>query len=248
MALHTFKTLHEQQKPFLLGNAWDAHSAKLIEEAGFQAIGTSSHGIAFALGYADGEEIPVYELQFMIERIVKSVSIPVSVDFEAGYSDDPATVAEYVQKLSDMGVVGINLEDGIVTDGKRELGSMELLCDKIKAIKESCDIFINARTDAYTTKQPEVLKVALERTEAYKEAGADGIFVPLMETAADIKEFTEAIDLPLNLFLTGNLPTYEELSKLGVKRISHGAKLYDWMMAKTSEAMKALLDTKKLPK
>src|SRR5690554_8202756 len=122
MSLNTFKNLHTNEKPFMLGNVWDAHSAQVAGKAGFAALGTSSHAIANLLGYEDGENISVDEHFFIIERVVKASGVPVSVDFEAGYSDDPATVAAYVKKLAGMGVVGINLEDGAVKSGKRELG------------------------------------------------------------------------------------------------------------------------------
>src|SRR5690606_17938520 len=101
MSYTTFKELHEKKQLLILGNVWDAQSAKLAEEVGFKALGSSSHAIANLLGYEDGEEISVDEILFMVERIVKAVDIPVSVDFEAGYSDDPDTVAKHVQQLAD---------------------------------------------------------------------------------------------------------------------------------------------------
>ena len=234
--MKNFKELHHNDEPLLLGNVWDAHTAKIAEKAGYKALGSSSHAIAFSMGYGDGEEISFEELFFVVERIVKAVKIPVSVDFEAGYSDDPKQVAAYVKKLADIGVVGINLEDGIVKDGKRILGSSELLAQKIKAIKEVTDIFINSRTDTYTTKHENALEEAISRAKIYEEAGADGIFVPLIETENDLKKFISEVSLPLNVFTTPKLPDYEKLSDLGVKRISHGAKQYD-LLTKKSEAI-----------
>jgi len=231
----------------LLGNVWDAHSASLAEQAGFAALGSSSHAIANLLGYEDGENIHFDELFFIIQRIVKTVSIPVSVDFEAGYSADPEEVANYAKQLADAGIVGINIEDGIVKDGKRILGSEADLSAKIKAIKKHTDLFINARTDTYTTKQNNALAASIDRASAYQEAGADGIFVPLIEKPDEIKSFTREVTLPLNVFLTPNLPTYDQLTDLGVKRISHGAKLYEWLTNQVAEAFQSYKKDKVLP-
>jgi 2-methylisocitrate lyase-like PEP mutase family enzyme len=231
----TFKKLHQQAAPLLIANVWNAHTAALAEKAGFQAVATSSHAIANALGHEDGEEMSVQELLFIVKRIKSAVRIPVSVDFEAGYSNDPMEVAEAVKQLADLGVSGINLEDGIVQDGKRLLGDADLLVEKIKVIKSSIDIFINARTDTFTTQHPHALEEAIRRAQLYQTAGADGIFVPLIEKEEDIKSFVEQVNLPLNVFTTSNLPRYEQLAALGVKRISHGAKQYEQLMKKSEE-------------
>lgn len=248
MSVATFRKLHESNSPLLLGNVWDAHSARLAEQSGFSALGSSSHAIANLLGYEDGENISFDELFFVVQRIVKAVSIPVSVDFEAGYSADPEKVASYAKKLSEIGVVGINIEDGIVKDGKRVLGAEEDLVAKIKAIKKHTDIFINARTDTYTTKQDDALKASISRASVYQEAGADGIFVPLIEEKKDIEMFTREVALPLNIFFTPNLPAFDELANLGVKRVSHGAKIYEWLMKRAEGALKSYKRDKVLPK
>ncbi len=242
--IQQFKALHHQSQPLLLGNVWDAHTAKLAEKAGFKALGSSSHAIALSMGYADGENISVDELLFMIKRIIEVSDIPVSVDFEAGYSDDPKEVAGYVKKLTDMGVVGINLEDGKVVNGKRILGDFEILTEKIKAIKSETDIFINARADTYTTKHENALEESIKRANAYKEAGADGIFVPLIETEEDLKAFVAKVSIPLNVFTTPNLPGYEKLAEIGVKRISHGAKQYDHLVKISEKIFTDFQETK----
>ena len=248
MSVATFSKLHETDSPLLLGNVWDAHSARLAEQAGFSALGSSSHAIANLLGYEDGENISFDELFFVVERIVKAVAIPVSVDFEAGYSADPEEVAGYAKRLADSGVVGINIEDGIVKEGKRVLGPEQDLVAKIKAIKKQTGLFINARTDTYTTKQSDALQVSIKRALVYQEAGADGIFVPLIEKAEDIKLFTSEVTLPLNVFLTPDLPAYDKLANLGVKRVSHGAKLYEWLMGRVEGAFQSYKRDKVLPK
>lgn len=248
MSVAIFRKLHETDSPLLLGNVWDAHSARLAEQAGFVALGSSSHAIANLLGYEDGENISFDELFFIVQRIVKAVTIPVSVDFEAGYSADPGEVASYAKRLADIGVVGINIEDGIVKDGKRILGAEEDLVAKIKAIKKHTELFINARTDTYTTKQNDALQASIARALVYQEAGADGIFVPLIEQVEDIKSFTSEVALPLNVFLTPDLPAYGQLANLGVKRLSHGAKLYEWLTKRVEGAFQSYKQDKVLPK
>lgn len=240
----SFSELHQHKDPLLIANVWDAHSAQLAQAAGFKALGTSSHAIAFSLGYKDGEQIPVKELLFVIERIVAVSKIPVSVDFEAGYSDDPAVVAKHALKLQKLGVKGINLEDGKVVNGKRKLEKEKLLIKKIKAIKEVTKLFINARTDTYTTKHENALEESIRRARLYEKAGADGIFVPLLEEPLEIAAFVDEIKLPLNVFTTANLPSYQALKELGVKRISHGAKQYDLLMKKSEKIFNQFIETK----
>lgn len=236
--------LHQQKDPLLIANVWDAHSAQLAQAAGFKALGTSSHAIAFSLGYKDGEQIPVKELFFVIERIVAVSKIPVSVDFEAGYSEDPSIVAKYALKLQKIGVKGINLEDGTVVDGKRKLQKEKVLIKKIKAIKAATNLFINARTDTYTTIHENAFEESIRRAKLYQKAGADGIFVPLLEEPLEIAAFVDEIKLPLNVFTTPNLPSYQALKELGVKRISHGAKQYDLLMKKSDKLFNQFIETK----
>ena len=240
-----FKSLHKNTQPLLLANVWDAHSAKIAEKVGYKALGSSSHAIANAMGYEDGEQITFEELLFVLKSIVKAVKIPLSVDFEAGYSKDPKEVAKMVKKLEEIGVVGINLEDGIVKKGKRTLENPKILADKIKAIKNTSTIFVNARVDTYTTKHKNPLEESIKRAKIYEDAGADGIFVPLIENSKDLKTFTQKIKLPLNVFTTDNLLTYGRLGKLGVKRISHGAKQYELLMKTSEKIFKEFLKTKK---
>lgn len=244
MCIATFTAYHMQKEPLLLANVWNAHTASLAEKVGYDAVGTSSHAMAFALGYKDGEEMSFEQLLREVERIVAVVDLNVSVDFEAGYSDNPEQVAQKVKMLADLGVVGINIEDGKVDNGKRTLGSEQLLADKIHAINSQCEIFINARTDTYTTQHPDALNESIRRAKLYQQAGADGIFVPLIETENDIKTFVEAVTLPLNVFTTERLPSYERLIELGVKRISHGGKQYDKLMKESERLFSDYFKTK----
>lgn len=249
MSYTKFKKLHQQDEILILGNVWDAQSAKIAADTGFQALGSSSHAIANLLGYEDGEQISVDEILFMVERIVKATKLPVSVDFEAGYSDDPEIVAQHVKRLVDAGVVGINLEDGKVVKGARKLSKPDVLINKIQAIKSlTKNVFINARADTYTTKHENALTESISRIQAYEKAGADGIFIPLAEKKKDITDIVNSTKLPLNLFLTGKLPKLEELQTIGVKRISHGAKIYEWLVQQNTKAFESYLKSPKLPK
>ncbi len=251
MSLDKFKSLHNQNQPLLIANTWDAISSKAAEKAGFQVIGTSSHAIANILGYEDGENIPFEEMFFMIEKIAKSTSLLVSADFESGYSDDPQQVAKNVEKLVDAGILGINLEDGLTNGKDRSLGDISVLTDKIKAIKSHLqskgkDIYINARIDTYTTKHADAINETLKRIKAYETAGADGFFVPLINTDEDIKAVLETTQLPLNVFMKDGLKTYEEFATLGVHRISYGKGIHAKINAATNKAFDDLMNTKSL--
>lgn len=251
MSLEKFKSLHNQNQPLLIANTWDAISSKAAEKAGFQVIGTSSHAIANILGYEDGENIPFEEMFFMVEKIAKSTSLLVSADFESGYSDDPQQVAKNVEKLVDAGILGINLEDGLTNGKDRSLGDISVLTDKIKAIKSHLqskgkDIYINARIDTYTTKHPDAINETLNRIKAYEAAGADGFFVPLINTDEDIKAVLETTKLPLNVFMKDGLKTYEEFAALGVHRVSYGNGIHAKITEATNKAFDDLMKTKSL--
>ena len=142
-----FRDLHAQPGvPLILANVWDAAGARIVESLGAKAIATTSAGVAWSKGYADGNVMPPAHQASLAREIVDAVSIPVSVDFEAGYSDDPAAVAENLRPLIDIGIAGINLEDG--------MKDPEIIARKIEAIKEMTfsegeDVFFNARTGVF---------------------------------------------------------------------------------------------------
>ncbi|WP_235802726.1 isocitrate lyase/PEP mutase family protein [Vaginella massiliensis] len=244
-----FRKLHQQDNPLFIANVWDAISAKGAEEAGFRAIGTSSHAIANVLGYEDGENMSFYEMLYMIERIAASTDLLLSADIETGFTNDLTTLAENVEKLVDVGVVGINLEDGNIESAERKLDDMQVLANKISAIKthlksKGKDIFINARTDTYVTEHPQALEETLVRVKVYEEAGADGIFVPLINTEEDIKKVVAASALPLNTFVTIKSLDYAAQKELDVKRISSGNAVHAKVSDFTKYFYKHLNDSK----
>lgn len=251
MSVQKLKDLHYQNQPLMIANTWDAISAKAAEKAGLQVMGTSSHAIANILGFEDGEVIPFDEMFFIIEKIAKSTSLLISSDIEAGYSENPEEVAKNVEKLVNIGVVGINLEDGLTHGKTRSLGNEKILADKIKSIKKTLksqgkDVFINARIDTYTTKHPQALEETLKRISIYEQAGADAFFIPLINEEKDIKAVFEITKLPLNVFMKEGLKTYEEFAKLGVHRISSGNGIHAVVTKATENAFKKLNENKSL--
>lgn len=223
----SFEALHQQEFPLVLCNVWDVASAKAAEKLNFQAIGTSSSAIAAMLGYNDGEEISFQELAYVVGRIKKSTSLPLTVDLESGYSRIPTEVADHILQLSTLGVVGINIEDSIVINGKRELVEADRFSSLLKEVcsilaQQNQAVFINVRTDTFLLNLPDAAKETMERANKYDKAGAKGLFVPCIEKEEDIKVIIEGSNLPLNVMCMPNLPEFEILGKLGVKRISMG--------------------------
>ncbi|WP_285056408.1 isocitrate lyase/PEP mutase family protein [Pedobacter ginsengisoli] len=218
----TFYDLHHREQPLLIGNAWNAKSAQIIEKAGFDAIATSSGAIADSLGYKDGENIPFSEMRYIVERIKSVSSIPVSVDMERGYSDDLKLVVENIQKMLDMGVAGINLEDN---QGE------EIYLKKLYVIRNflqqtNQQLFINARTDVFLQKLPDPLETVIIRAGLYKDAGADGLFVTGVQDTGTIREIVSAVSLPVNVVGVSQISSVQLLADCGVKRISMAGILY----------------------
>lgn len=224
MSASYFKQLHHHTLPLLLATIWDPASAVLAQQQGAKALGTSSAALAWSLGYADGQQLPVAELLAAVQRIRPVCKVPLTVDIEQGYSDDPMQVAELVVQLSELGVAGINIEDGTATP--------ELLCAKIRACRgllKGRTLFINARTDVYLAQLatgPEAVAECIRRLELYKEAGADGAFVPGLTDLALAKQLSQHSSLPLNLMGWPEGATMEDLTMAGVRRLSAGPALF----------------------
>ncbi len=222
-----FKELHNQTQPLILGNVWNVQSAKVCEKLNFQAIGTSSAAISHSLGYEDGEQMPFSDLLFIVEKIRKSVALPLSVDMEFGYGNTATEIANNVIILEKLGVVGINVEDSFIENGERKLkDSLQFsqILQEIKSIltQQGISIFINVRCDAFLSNIPNALQIATERLKKYEQAGADGIFLPCITKESDITEMVSITKLPLNVMCMPQLPNFETLGKIGVKRISMG--------------------------
>ncbi len=225
-----FRALHTGPRLLVLPNAWDAISARLIEEAGFPAIATSSAGVAWALGYADGERISRGEMLAVVRRIVLGVRIPVTADVEAGYGATPEAAAETARGVIAAGAIGLNLEDA--TDEGRLL-DLTLQVERVRAVREAgaaarVPLVVNARTDAFEMKQwspAERFTAAVRRANAYRAAGADCLFVPHVSDAGTIERLAREIAGPLNVIAGPPTPPLGELEALGVRRASLGPRI-----------------------
>jgi 2-methylisocitrate lyase-like PEP mutase family enzyme len=222
-----FKELHNQTLPLIIGNVWNVQSAKIYEKLKFQAIGTSSAAIAHSLGYEDGEQMPFSGLLFIVERISKSVPLPLSVDIEFGYGNTATEIANNIIRLEKLGIVGINIEDSIIENGERKLKDnlqFSQLLQDVKGIlkQQGISIFINVRCDAFLLNIPNTLQVVSERIKNYEQSGADGIFLPCLTKENDIATIVMHTKSPLNVMCMPELPNFKTLEKLGVKRISMG--------------------------
>ncbi|TMP27603.1 isocitrate lyase/phosphoenolpyruvate mutase family protein [Pseudoalteromonas rubra] len=239
-----FTQLHQQTTPLLLANVWDAASAKAAQQAGYQAIGTSSAAVASVLGYEDGEQLPFDELHFMVSRIASVTSLPLSVDIEAGYSRDPLQIAKHIQQLAQLGVVGVNLEDSLVGSTRTLTHAGEfaecLASVRSHLITQQTDIFINVRCDAFLLGLENAREEALHRAQQYQQAGADGLFLPCIVKPADIQAITHACALPLNVMAMPDLPDINTLAGLGVKRISMGNFAFEGMHTHLNTALEQI--------
>jgi 2-methylisocitrate lyase-like PEP mutase family enzyme len=219
-----FAALHVKGTPLILYNAWDAGSAKTIVDAGATAIATSSWSVASAQGYEDGEDLPLPLAEQIVERIAAAVDVPVTVDFEGGYSDDDRKLASNISKLLDLGIIGINFEDRVVKG--RGLYDIDRQAKRIAAIRHAAErkgvpLFINARTDVFLGNSGDVDE-ALERAKAYASAGASGFFIPGLTEADHIRRIAEEATLPVNVMVMEGVPSNDKLAKLGVARVSYG--------------------------
>ncbi|MFG2227646.1 isocitrate lyase/phosphoenolpyruvate mutase family protein [Streptomyces sp. NPDC048644] len=221
MSPTAFARLHHQATPLLLPNAWDYASAALLAAQGFQAIGTTSLGVAATAGLPDGAAATVEETLALARRLGQG-SFLFTVDTEGGFSDDPEEVAELARRLYDAGAAGINIEDGRPDS---TLAPVELHAAKIAAVKAAVPaLFVNVRTDTYWLGRQE--EETARRLAVYEQAGADGAFVPGLSDPDRIAALTATLTVPLNILYTPTGPALADLATLGVRRISLGSLLY----------------------
>jgi 2-methylisocitrate lyase-like PEP mutase family enzyme len=244
-AYEQFLTLHQSPTPLLLGNIWDVNSAKMFEANGFKAIGTSSQAVAQTFGYEDGEIMKFEILLQLVRRVVEVVRIPFSVDMEGGYDRSVDGIIENIKKLHDAGAVGINLED-TVAGSTRQLQPVDRFQKILSHVADNISqnnlrMFLNIRTDGFLLGMPTALQETLTRIKAYENSGAAGVFVPCITKKSDIREVVDATRLPLNVMCMPELPSFEELASLGVKRISMGPFVSNFTSRKAEEAVRAIL-------
>jgi 2-methylisocitrate lyase-like PEP mutase family enzyme len=216
-----FAALHHPGTPLLLPNAWDHASAAALAAQGFPAIGTTSLGVAATAGLPDGAAATRAETLLLTRRLGAGPYL-LSVDAEAGFSDDPEEVGRFAAELASAGAVGVNLED---SRGDGTLVPAAVHAAKIAAVKAAApDLFVNARTDTHWLGGREAETVA--RLDAYRQAGADGVFVPGLSDLAGIAALVKAVDAPLNILYSPAGPTLAQLGDAGVARVSLGSLLF----------------------
>jgi 2-methylisocitrate lyase-like PEP mutase family enzyme len=218
-----FRSLHSGPELLVLPNAWDVISARIVEAEGFPAAATGSAGVAAVLGYPDGQRIPRQEMMFMVERMAAAVSVPMTADVEAGYEDPAGTALEVIAA----GAVGMNFEDMV----DHQLVPLAEQMDKIRAIKRATEaagipFVLNARTDIFLAKHGDEstrLERAVDRLNAFHEAGADCLFAPGVADSKTIERLVTELKGPLNILATIGTPSVPELKRLGVRRLSLGS-------------------------
>ena len=217
-----FAGLHHQHDILILPNAWDAASARIFEQAGFPAIGTTSAGIAFSLGFPDGERVPWPEHLEVLRCILRSVTVPMTADIEGGYGD----LARVIRDVAAAGIAGVNLEDVQPEPNDGDvLFSVAEQISRIRKVKQA-SLFLNARTDVFwlaVGPAEQRLQLTIHRVKAFVEAGADCVFVPGLHDPGMIAEITSAAGAPVNILGGVGVPSIPELQKLGVKRVSVGS-------------------------
>jgi 2-methylisocitrate lyase-like PEP mutase family enzyme len=237
-----FQTLHADGL-LLLANAWDAGSARLAQAAGAPAVATSSAAVAWAHGWPDGDALPAQLVLETTRAVADAVDVPVTVDIEGGYSDDPIRVGDLVSALVGAGAVGINIEDG---------GSdPALLVTKIAAARKAAaahgvDLYINARTDVWLRALVEParrVEETLARAARYRAAGANGLFAPGITDAGEIAAL---VAMPINVLAWTGLPAIDRLRSLGVRRLSAGSAISEAMHGVVLGMMREFLATGRL--
>jgi 2-methylisocitrate lyase-like PEP mutase family enzyme len=244
-----FNKLHIKGEPLIIFNIWDAGSAKALQEAGAKAIATGSWSVADANGFSDGQDLPLELALENARRITAAIDLPVSIDFEGGYSEELSALKENISSVIAAGAVGINFEDQIV--GGEGLYSIEEQSARIKAVREAADeanipLFINARTDVFLKNLPAqetdaLVEEAASRAKAYAAAGASGFFAPGMRDPELIGKMCELSPLPVNIMVMGDTPSSKKMAELGVARISYGPGPYRQAMEFLMESAKKAL-------
>lgn len=243
------KKLHHGPKILVLANAWDAISARIVEEIGFPAVATTSAGVAATLGYPDGQRVSRDEMLGVVARIARAVQIPVTADMEAGYGTTADAMAEMARELIAAGAVGLNLED-MTGDDENSQVDLPLQVEKIRAIQEASSaagvpLVINARTDIYLMPIGPAetrFERTVERLRAYAKVGADCVFAPAVKDAETIEKLVKAVEAPVNILLMPGVPNLNELEKLGVARASIGSGLMRATLGATRKIATALFE------
>ena len=248
-----FQALHDPAAPLALANVWDVASARVVAAAGAPAIATTSAGVAWGLGAADGNRVDRGLLLDQLARIVAAVDLPVTADIESGFGDTPGKVATTVARVLDTGAVGINIEDTQPEPASpdRPLRPIAEQATRLAAARSAANharipLYINARIDVFlrrSGRQSEQLAETIDRARAYLDAGASGIFVLGVRDAETIAALTSAVDAPVNVGGAPGSLSVAELGRLGVARVSMGASIAEAAYALVDRAARELLET-----
>jgi 2-methylisocitrate lyase-like PEP mutase family enzyme len=239
-----FAALHVPGDPVALYNIWDVGSALAVVAGGAAALATGSHPVADANGWPDGEKVPIDFALANAKRIVETVDLPLTVDFESAYSVDPEEGGANVARLAATGAVGCNFEDQVI--GGDGVHPLDLQVKRIAAIRRAVGdaFFINARTDLFLKTQTydhALVDQVIERGKAFADAGASGFFVPRLADPTQIERVVGAVPLPLNVIAFPGAPDKTVWAEAGVARISHGPFPHRALMAKLTEMARAAI-------
>ena len=222
------KVLIDADEMLVMPNVWDVAGARIVAEAGYPVIATSSAGVAWSLGHPDGEIISRDDMLFMVRRIAAAVDLPVTADMEAGYGEGPEAVADTVTATLEAGAVGANIEDSSSQEAGHPMLDYDLSVARIRAGKEAADaagvpFVINARTDVfYGGGNENSLDDAIRRGNAYLEVGAGCVFVPFIRDRETMEAVVAGIDGPVNVLANPAAPSLEDLRDIGIARVSIG--------------------------
>ncbi len=225
-----FRDFHNRLPILVLPNAWDAASARIFEQAGFRAVATTSSGVAASLGYPDGQRISRDMMVEVVDRMTQVVKCPVTADIEAGYGDGIEEVLETVRAVIAAGAIGINIEDS-TKQQEKSLVDVSFQVELLKAIQETAlsmdvPLVVNARTDVFLLAKGDPasrLEEAVQRANAYRQAGADCLFPIGVSDARTIADLVKAINGPVNILAGPTTPSIPELAQLGVARVTFGS-------------------------
>lgn len=237
-AAHTLRDLHHGDAPLVLPNAWDAASARLFaDRLGYPAVGTTSAGVAEALGHADHEATPPDEMFAAVARIAAVVDVPVTADLESGYGRSTLSL---VESLLHAGCVGLNIEDSDHSAGGRAMVDPDVHAARVAGLKEAgraagVDVVVNARVDVFLHGGG--VEDALDRARTYAQAGADCVYPIGVTDEADIAALVEGAGAPVNVWARPGAPPRSRLATLGVARISFGGGLFKRALAEVERVL-----------
>jgi 2-methylisocitrate lyase-like PEP mutase family enzyme len=242
-----FHDLHRRGNPLTLFNIWDPGSALAVANTGARAIATGSWSVASAFGQSDGEQMPLNLVLENLRRIVRVVDLPLTADLEMGYGATPADVSSTIRAVLATGVVGFNIEDGLVTGGLRPIADQVQRLDAARKASDAAGVpaFLNARIDVFLQSDPSLhtgqMSTAVERMQAFAGAGANGVFLPGLTDLALINEACANTTLPVNVMSVAASPPIAALTKAGVSRVSYGPGPYAIAMKAIEAAARRVL-------